>query len=319
MKIISWNINGLRNIFNKRPDGTKILSSASKIPTGQHSTLLDLIQTEAPDVLCLQEVRCSDTAPYLKQLANYFPHIHHHPAQKKGYAGTMILSTTPPSQVLYEFLPTLPPCPTAPPSPFATEGRMITAFFPEVIVTNLYAPHSRMELERLPDRLFHWEAAVLRHTHMVSAISPAVPHVLCGDLNVAHTPADIRFPPMLPDLAPCYTPKERQAFQTLLNQGRLLDTFRHLHPDTVAYTALSVFNQYRLDYFLLSQAHTPQLQSSTILANFLGSDHLPLSLELQPQLSSSQEVIQDAQRETPLRRSARLASLARSPSPSSPA
>ncbi|MGF1530146.1 MAG: exodeoxyribonuclease III [Puniceicoccaceae bacterium] len=251
MKLLSWNVNGLRACLKK---GFK----AS-------------IEAEKPDFLCLQETRL--TVPQLESLdLPDFAFIHCHPAEKAGYSGTALFSLQPPIGLETDF---------GRPE-FKGEGRVIAAEFADYFIVNAYVPNSQNELRRLDYRVGEWEPALRDYLQQLSSQKPVL---YCGDLNVAHQEIDLARPRENQNNAG-FTEPERAAFSSLLEHG-FLDTWRHQHPNsTGAYTwwtpragARARNIGWRLDYVLVSANWTSIPWKSLILPDILGSDHCPVGLQ----------------------------------------
>lgn len=251
MKIISWNVNGIRAALNKG--------------------LADFLTAENPDILCLQETKAR---PEQVELPAAFAPYHPcwNSAEKPGYSGTAIFSKTKPLTVTYGFAQ----------SEHNTEGRVITAEFPDFFLVNVYTVNAQDKLRRLPYRLA-WDAAFREH---VSTLAKTKPVIFCGDLNVAHQEIDLARPKTNHN-SPGFSDDERNSLTELLASG-FTDTFRHFHPEkTEAYTWWSYRAGarqrnvgWRIDYFATSPSLLPQLTSAEILPHILGSDHCPISLTL---------------------------------------
>lgn len=249
MKLISWNVNGLRAVVGKG--------------------FCDIFNELDADVVSLQETKIQagqiDLAfPGYEAMFNY--------AERKGYSGTAVYSRVP---VLSHTVGIGVP-------EHDTEGRVITVEYEQFYLVNVYTPNSQGELARLPYRL-QWEAAFADYLARLDRVKPVV---VCGDLNVAHNEIDLSNPKANRQNAG-FSDEERAAFSALLERG-FVDTFRHLHPDTAkAYSWWSYrFNSraknigWRIDYFLISERLTPALTRAEILPEIMGSDHCPVLLEL---------------------------------------
>jgi len=248
MKIISWNVNGIRAVLNKG--------------------FPDFVKQENPDIICLQEIKA-----YPHQVEKILPGYGHqiwNPAQKPGYSGTAIFSKIAPLAVEFgkEHFKD-------------EEGRVIVAEFEEFFLVNVYTPNSQRELTRLSHRQ-EWDKKFLHHLQQLEQRKPVV---FCGDLNVAHTEKDIARPKDNVNNAG-FTAEERAGFQKFVDSG-FIDSFREFNPSPGNYTWWSyMFNArarnigWRLDYFLLSQKMKTKLQDAFILPQVLGSDHCPVGILL---------------------------------------
>lgn len=249
MKLISWNVNGLRAVLRKN--------------------FLDYLAAEQPDVLCLQETKCTPDDVEMLWPAEY--QTHWNCAAKKGYSGVALFARTPPLKVS-----------TGIGQPeHDGEGRVLTAEFPDFFLVNVYVPNSKRELTRLPYRQ-QWDRDFLAYLKKLERRKPVV---WCGDLNVAHTELDLANPKANVKNHG-FTPEERAGFGEFLKAG-FLDTFREFEPGGGHYTWWSPMGGararnvgWRLDYFLLSPALRPRLKSAFIRPEVTGSDHCPVGIEL---------------------------------------
>ena len=249
MKFISWNVNGLRACVGK-------------------NFMEDFFRLDA-DFFCLQETKLQAGQIDL-DLNGY--HQYWNYAEKKGYSGTAIFTKTPALSVSYGIgIPE-----------HDTEGRVITLEYPNFYLVTCYTPNSQRELTRLDYRM-QWEDAMLQY---LKGLDEKKPVILCGDLNVAHKPIDLKNPSSNHHNAG-FTDEERDCFSRLLENG-FTDTFRHLHPDMAgAYTWWSyMFNSraknagWRIDYFVASNRLADKIIHAGIHADVLGSDHCPVELVL---------------------------------------
>ena len=268
MKLISFNINGIKSMTYKLKNGEK-----KGGPT--NNVLKTLIDEQDPDILCFQEVKTQSEGD-LAWLHAHFPHRYHSFAtNKKGYSGTALFSKVEPEWVTYGFKDQEPND-----KEFHYEGRIITAKYAGYIAVTVYCPNSQVKLARLSERL-EWEDVLRQYlTHLKEAHH--VPILLCGDLNVAHQEIDLHNPKANKKSAG-FSAEERDAFQKLLDSG-FTDSFRYLHPEDVAYTYWSNFAKsrernvgWRIDYVVVSSAHSDKIQEATCLTEYMGSDHCPVS------------------------------------------
>ena len=250
MKLISWNVNGLRACIQKG--------------------FLEFFNESNADFFCLQETKLQAgqlqlELPGYEQYWNY--------AEKKGYSGTAIFTKHTPLQVRYGIgIPELD-----------TEGRVIILEYQEFFLVNCYTPNAQRGLERIDFRL-QWEDAFRR---CLMALDERKPVILCGDLNVAHQPIDLKNPASNKNSAG-FSDQERAAFSALLESG-FTDTFRYLNPTaTGCYTWWSyMFNArqnnagWRIDYFLVSDRLRSAIHAAPIHSHILGSDHCPVELDIQ--------------------------------------
>ncbi len=252
MRLISWNVNGLRAVLKK--------------------DFLGFVASADADVICLQEIKARP-----EQVAEVvWPEgyeMHWNPADKPGYSGTATLTKIPALSVTKGIgLPE-----------HDAEGRVLTVEFEEFFLVNVYTPNSKRELLRLDYRTTQWEPAFRAYLEQLDATKPVV---VCGDLNVAHREIDIANPKSNVKNAG-FTPQERACMDDLLAAG-FLDSFRVLHPDEPKrYTWWSYMGQsraknvgWRIDYFLLSARLRARLRAATIHPDVHGSDHCPVGVEL---------------------------------------
>lgn len=253
MKIYSWNVNGLRAVLRK-------------------GTLQDFITKEHPDILCLQEIKAKPSQ-VLIDLPDYQEFWN--PAVRPGYSGTAIFvkQGINVKSVLINNTN----------SGVNSEGRILTLEFQNFFLVNVYTPNSKPDLSRLKLREKNWDPTFLKHLQQLENIKPVI---ACGDFNVAHTEIDLARPKQNTKNAG-FTIQERQGINNLL-QASFLDTFRYLHPHTQRYTWWSYLGNarinnvgWRIDYFFISNSLKTQLKSAEIHENIFGSDHCPISIEME--------------------------------------
>ena len=249
MKLISWNVNGLRACLGKG--------------------FLDFFREADADVVCLQETKLQ---PHQIELDLPGYRQYWNSAEKKGYSGTALFTRIEPLQVTYGLgLPE-----------YDTEGRVITAEFAGFFLVCCYTPNAQRGLARLDYRMA-WEDAFRAYLMDLDRRKPVV---LCGDLNVAHTEIDLKNPKTNRGNAG-FSDEERAKMTELLASG-FTDTFRYLYPDvTGAYSWWSYLYHardnnagWRIDYFIVSDRLRAQVAESKILAQVMGSDHCPVELDL---------------------------------------
>lgn len=265
MLLVSWNVNGIR----------------AAIKNG----LPDFVKKYQPDILCLQEIKIDNEA---RTKAKFnFPEYYEfwNPAQKKGYSGTAILSKIKPEKIIYNF-----------PKDFSKkhnfideqsrnssdEGRVITAEFKKFWLINVYTPNAKDDLSRINLRHKHWDPGFLAYTKFLEKTKPVI---FCGDLNVAHTADDLARPKEN-EGKKGYTKEEREGFQKFIDTG-FIDTFRLFHQGNGFYTWWTHWANarkrnigWRIDYFLASKKLKPKIKKAEILSQIFGSDHCPITLEL---------------------------------------
>ena len=249
MKLISWNVNGLRAVLKKN--------------------FLEFLDAEQPDVLCLQEIKCGTDD--VEQLWPRHYSTYWNCAQRKGYSGTAIFTKRQPAKVSngVEILE------------HDNEGRVQTADYGDFFLVNVYTPNSKRDLSRLTYRQ-KWDRDFLAY---LKALEKKKPVIFCGDLNVAHTEIDLANPKSNVHNHG-FTPEERAGFTAFVNAG-FLDTFREFEKGGGHYTWWSVFSGararnvgWRLDYFLISKSFRPRLKTAFIRNKVLGSDHCPVGIEI---------------------------------------
>jgi exodeoxyribonuclease-3 len=249
VKLISWNVNGLRAVLKKN--------------------FLEFIEGEKPDILCLQETKCSPDQ--VEQLWPAAYTTYWNSAVKPGYSGTAIFSRQRPIQVT----------PHLGIAEHDQEGRVLTAEYDDFYLVNVYVPNSKRELTRLAYRQ-QWDQDFLK---FLKKLEKKKPVIWCGDLNVAHTEIDLANPKANVKNHG-FTPEERAGFSAFVNAG-FVDTFREFEKGGGHYTWWSQMGTarkrnigWRLDYFLISQALRPRLKKAYILPHVMGSDHCPVVIEL---------------------------------------
>ncbi|MBA5713238.1 exodeoxyribonuclease III [Bacillus subtilis] len=248
MKLISWNVNGLRAVMRKMD-------------------FLSYLKEEDADIICLQETKIQDGQVDL-QPEDY--HVYWNYAVKKGYSGTAVFSKQEPLQVIYGIGV----------EEHDQEGRVITLEFENVFVMTVYTPNSRRGLERIDYRM-QWEEALLSY---ILELDQKKPVILCGDLNVAHQEIDLKNPKANRNNAG-FSDQERGAFTRFLEAG-FVDSFRHVYPDLEgAYSWWSYRAGardrnigWRIDYFVVSERLKEQIEDASISADVMGSDHCPVEL-----------------------------------------
>ena len=249
MKIISWNVNGIRAVIKKG--------------------FYDFMKNENPDIICLQETKAHKEQVNL-ELPDY-PYQYWNSAVKKGYSGTAIFSKKEPISFKNDIGI----------KEHDSEGRVITLEFDSYYLITVYTPNSKRELLRLKYRI-EWDIDFLNYLKELEKNKPVI---FCGDLNVAHTEIDLKNP-KTNHSNPGFTDEERQGFTNMIKTG-FIDTFREFTKDGGHYTWWSYMFQarmkdigWRIDYFCISKKLKTYLKNSTILKNVMGSDHCPVMLEI---------------------------------------
>ena len=248
MKLISWNVNGIRAALKRG--------------------FAEFVRKSRPDVLCIQETKASPEQVEL-DLSRYRPYWNS--AEKKGYSGMAVFSRTEPMSVSNGIgVPE-----------HDREGRVIALEYPDWFLVNVYTPNSQRELTRLDYRR-QWDRDFLAYLKRLERKKPVV---FCGDLNVAHTELDLANPKANVNNHG-FTPQERAGFDRLVEAG-FVDTFRLFTPGNGHYTWWSQMPGvrernigWRIDYFLVSAALKPRVKQARILADVTGADHCPVLLEI---------------------------------------
>ncbi len=249
MKLISWNVNGLRAIYKK----------------GFEETFKEL----NADIFCIQETKMQEGQIELN-LKDYYEYYNY--AERKGYSGTAVFTKTKPISVSYGIGK----------EEHDKEGRVITLEFKKFYLVNCYTPNSGRELARLEYRM-EWEDEFRKYLKKLDKIKPII---ICGDLNVAHTEIDLKNPKSNRKNAG-FTDEERGKIDKLLKSG-FTDTFRKIYPEKEGcYTWWSyMFNArannagWRIDYFLVSDRISSNIKDAYIYSDVMGSDHCPVGLEI---------------------------------------
>lgn len=248
MRIVSWNVAGFRACLKKG--------------------FIDFYNEINADVICLQEVKATkDQIDFVAE--GYNEYIN--PAEKKGYAGTLVYSKTVPISVKYGMH-----------NKYNEEGRLITLEFDKFYVVNTYVPNVKQDLSRMEYRM-KWEDEFLKYLKELEKNKPVI---VCGDFNVAHNEIDIKNAKSNIGNAG-FTYEERGKFTDLLSNG-FIDTFRYLYPNkensftwwTYIGNARSRNVGWRLDYFVLSDKLKDKVIDSYIYSNYYGSDHCPIGLDI---------------------------------------
>ena len=249
MKLVSWNVNGLRSCLTKG--------------------FLEYVKNEDPDVICLQETKLQPEQAVF-ELEGY--HRYFYSAEKKGYSGTAVLTRQEPISVVFGFGDDI----------HRHEGRVITAEYPDFYLVCCYTPNSQDGLKRLDYRM-QWEDDLRAYLMELDRTKPVV---YCGDLNVAHQEMDLKNP-KTNRMNPGFTDQEREKMTCLLSSG-FTDSFRYLYPDTEGiyswwsyrFKAREKNAGWRIDYFLVSDRLAPQIKKAEILMDVQGSDHCPVELQI---------------------------------------
>ncbi len=250
MKLISWNVNGLRACITKGFE--------------------DFFKEIDADIFCMQETKMQENQADEIQYEGYIRYMNS--AIKKGYSGTMVFTKKEPLSVTYGLGI----------EEHDQEGRIITLEYPDFYFICCYTPNSKRELERLDYRMI-WEDEIRKYMKKLEEKKPVV---YCGDLNVAHEEIDIKNPKTNHRSAG-FTDEERNKFTQLLNSG-FIDTYRYLYPKKVEYSWWSYMHQareknigWRIDYFVTSESLKDNIKDAKIHTEVLGSDHCPIELDIE--------------------------------------
>ena len=248
MKLISWNVNGIRACLNKG--------------------FSEFFKDANAEIFCLQETKCQ-----LGQVELNFDgyESYWNSAEKKGYSGTAIFTKVKPINVTYGIGI----------EEHDKEGRIITLEFEDFYLVTNYTPNAKRELERLDYRMI-WEDEIRKY---LLELNKKKPVIMCGDLNVAHEEIDLKNPKTNKGNAG-FTNEERGKMTELLNAG-FIDSYRYLYPEKIEYSWWSYMGHareknvgWRIDYFIVSNDFRENIKEATIYTEILGSDHCPVGLEI---------------------------------------
>ena len=249
MKIISWNVNGIRAILKK--------------------DFLKIVEKENPDILCIQEIKANPDQVEIalgKYKNNYW-----NSAEKKGYSGTAIFSKIEPLSMIKgnKFFKD-------------NEGRIITLEFEKFFLVNVYTPNSARGTGRLKYRI-EWDKKFLKYLRYLEKTKPVI---VCGDFNVARSDIELAHPKQNYNKTAGYMEEEIQGFAKYIKNG-FIDTFREFNKKPEQYTYWSYRFKarqknigWRIDYFLVSKKYMKNIKKSFILNKILGSDHCPVGIEI---------------------------------------
>ncbi len=249
MKLISWNVNGIRACLNKG--------------------FSEFFKEADADIFCLQETKCQPEQIEL-EFEGYTSYWNS--AEKKGYSGTAIFTKKKPIKVTYGIGI----------EEHDKEGRIITLEFENFYLVTNYTPNAKRELERLDYRMV-WEDEIRKY---LLELNKKKPVIMCGDLNVAHEEIDLKNPKTNKGNAG-FTDEERGKMTELLNSG-FIDSYRYLYPEKMEYSWWSYMGHareknvgWRIDYFIVSNDIKEKIKNATIYTKILGSDHCPIGLEIE--------------------------------------
>jgi len=248
MKLISWNVNGIRAAYKKGFE--------------------DFFKKENSDIFCIQETKMQEGQLEVN-FENYFQYWNS--AEKKGYSGTAIFCKNKPISINYGIGI----------EKHDKEGRVITLEFEKFFMVNCYTPNAKRELTRLGYRM-EWEDEFRKYLINLNKTKPVI---LCGDLNVAHEEIDLKNPKANRGNAG-FTDEEREKLTKLLSSG-FIDSFRYMYPTEEAYSWWSYMGKareknigWRIDYFLVSEKIKNKIEDAKIHSKILGSDHCPVELDI---------------------------------------
>jgi len=256
MKIIAWNVNGIRAMLKK-------------------NNLIDLINDENPDIFCMGETKISCPYNINEQINNNYNIYWNSCKIKNGYSGTAILTKKKPLKVIYGL--------EIDNKEYDEEGRVITCEYSKFYLVHVYTPNSGELLKRLEFRTKIWDNMFIKYINKLQKTKKVI---LCGDLNVAHKEIDLKNPKTNLRSAG-FTIEERESFDNLLEKTELIDSFRYLYPETIKYSYWSYRMKarerdagWRIDYFLLPKIFIKKINKVDILTNIYGSDHAPIILDI---------------------------------------
>lgn len=263
MKIIAWNVNGIRSLLKT-------------------NYLNELLEKEQPDVFCMGETKlpCNlDETDIDEKIKEMYPKLKYHyysPCKMKGgYSGTAMLCKKEPLSVQYGL--------KYKDKEIDDEGRVIVIEYKKYYILHVYTPNSGQALNRLEWRTKVWDRAFESYINKLQKIKPII---ICGDLNVANEEIDLKNPKTNHKTAG-FTDEERESFKKILTNCDLIDTYRNKYPNKIEYSFWSYMRSsreknigWRIDYFLTSKVIEGKIKDSKILTEILGSDHAPIKLIL---------------------------------------
>ncbi len=250
MKLVSWNVNGLRACITKGFD--------------------EVFKNLNADIFCIQETKMQEDQAESISYDGYYKYMNS--AEKKGYSGTAIFTKLKPLSVTYGIGV----------EEHDKEGRIITLEYDKFFLVNCYTPNSKRELERLDYRMT-WEDEIRKYLNVLNEKKPVI---YCGDLNVAHNEIDIKNP-KTNHFSAGFTDNEREKMTKLLDSG-YIDTYRYLYPNEAdRYTWWSYMKNsrqknvgWRIDYFIVSNNLKNEIKEACIHSDIFGSDHCPIELDI---------------------------------------
>jgi len=264
MRLVSWNVNGIRAVHRK-------------------NLFLPFVETLKPDIICLQETKAEQGQSEI-DLPEYEEYWNS--AEKKGYSGTAIFTKIKPISVVNGIPAAILKKYKVSKDTFgdpSTEGRVIAAEFEKFWLVNVYTPNAKEKLERLTMRHKHWDPAFLAYCAELNTKKPVL---FCGDLNVAHTPDDLTNP-KANEGGHGYTNEEREGIDNIINAG-FVDSFRLFTSGNGHYTWWSNWSNararnvgWRIDYWFVSKKLQSKIKKSFIRSDIMGSDHCPVVIDLE--------------------------------------
>lgn len=281
MKVITFNVNGIRSMLTKDKSGKKHDKPIV------NNVIRELLKEQSPDLLCMQEIKCTSSdidiavALGLKELGYVSCEVNC--AVKRGYSGTCIISKKAPLKVLRGFMGFNDNV------ELNDEGRVLTFEYDNVIVVNVYTPNSKPDLSRLEWRVMTWDRTMAEYIQHLQETTKK-PVILCGDMNVAPADIDVNNPKSAKG-SHGFTESEKQSFEALLDETEMVDAYRVVHPTKVAYTWFSPFSKskdadgyrdkgWRIDHFLVSCKAKNKIKKVDVLPQYWGSDHVACSLDI---------------------------------------
>lgn len=253
MRILSWNVNGIRAADKKG--------------------LYDWFKKESPDILCLQEIKAQpEQVPiYLRNMPGY--NIYWNPAEKKGYSGVVTFSKEKPTDIKDGFGI----------DKFDNEGRILITEFPSFVLFNIYFPNGKKNQERLDYKLDFYDT-FLAYADNLKAKGKNI--IVCGDINTAHKEIDLARPKENEKISG-FLPIERAWIDTFIDHG-YIDTFRHYNKESNQYTWWDMKTRarernigWRIDYFFINKEFLPNLKKAFIMQDVTGSDHCPIEIDIE--------------------------------------
>jgi exodeoxyribonuclease-3 len=277
MRIISWNVNGIRSMTGKIKNGEKKGSATNNV-------IKTLIEEQKPDVLCFQELKTQNQGDLAFLKSNFKYILTNFSKFKKGYSGVGLLTNTKPQWVSYDFkMYSEEQIGPYNKYEWIDEGRIITARFKNCILVTAYIPNAQPDLARIEERVA-WEQIMRNYLKLLKEEN-TVPVIYTGDLNVAPEDIDIHDKKNRDKVAGA-SKEERAEYKKLLEAG-FVNAFRHLHPTERKYTYFSNFANARengkgwnIDHWIVSEEVKDAIIKTDMLLNYYGSDHVPIIIDI---------------------------------------